>query len=392
MRILRTFLLTAVFVFSSAAESKTDEVQIVIDFGVRISIASKILGESRNLYVNVPDGYSKTDKRYPVLYVLDGGNHFNHSVVATQYLQKLDRIPELIIVAIPNNEGTRYRDLSLEKENFILFIKNEVMSYVDKSYLTTGRNTLFGSSSAGSFTIDLLSSEPELFENYIASSPFLNTNNSEIYKKFLKTIDEQAQEKSLYFSLTGQAEEGKGRTNSVNQFVDLLTEKPPKKLDWRYEFLANQAHRTTPYISMFNGLTHVFNSYQAPSLSNYKEYISFGGVQGIDMHYKRRAKIYGTDQYTPESTLLNVASMLLSDGQAETSLQIYINLTVQFPESAQSFSGMGNAYDDIKQYEKSILAHKKAINLADKMDTDWQDLFQNRLDKVNDKVSLLNKN
>jgi uncharacterized protein len=389
VRISRTFLFAAAFIYSFTLDAKIAEHPITIDLGSRISLESNILGERRNLFIALPESYSNTDKHYPVLYVLDGDSHFNHAVIASQYLRSLDRIPELIIVAIPNNEGTRYRDLHLENENFTHFITDELMAYVDKRYRTTRQNTLFGSSSAGAFALQLLSNEPELFQNYIASSPYVSINNSTRYIEFLKTLEQQAQVKSLYFSLTEEKEEGKTRTDAVSQFVERLNTNPPKNLHWRYEFLTNQAHLSTPYLSMFNGLTHVFASYQAPSLSSYKEYLDFGGVHGIDKYYKIRAQIYATAPSTPQKTFLNIASMLLSEDQAEASLQIYRELTERFPESAQAFSGLGKAFDAMQQYDKAIIAHKKAIKLAENMDIDWQALFQNRLDKVMEKVSSL---
>lgn len=370
-----------------ATASNVLEETISIELGSRISIDSKILGERRRLLVHLPDNYSQSNKRYPVVYLLDGDNHFNHSVIASQYLQKRDRVPELIIIALPNNDGTRGRDLNRESENFTLFIKNELMSYVDKNYRTTGLNTLFGSSLAGFFTANLLANHPELFKNYIAASPALQGDEIDIYNKILvNSKSKKAHEKSLYFTLASQAEEGKRATDALNNFVKLLTENPPKNLDWRYEFLAKQTHMTTSYLTFFMGMTHVFNNYQAPSFSSYKEYMDFGGMHGMETHYKKRAEIYGTDNNIPESTLLKVASLLLSEGQPKASLQIYNTLTINFPESAASFSGLGQVYDSMKQYNKSIMAHQKAVRLADKLSPDWQRRFQNRLDKVNEKI------
>ncbi len=387
LKILKIILLMAACTGLPATASKVVEETISIGSASRILIDSKVLGENRNLLIHLPDSYTKSNKAYPVLYLLDGERHFNHSIIATQLLQKHERIPELIIIAILNN-GTRQRDLNFEKENFTQFIKNELITYVDNNYRTTGLNTLYGHSLAGFFTVNLLAHKPELFRNYIAASPVLQGDELAIYKKALTNSHKNnTSEKSLYFTLSNEAEEGKEVTNALNNFVKLLTERPPEKLNWHYEFLANQTHSTVSYLTFFNGLTHVFKGYQAPRFSSYQEYRDFGGMHSMETHYKKRAETYGTDKNIPEDTLLNLASMLLSNSQLRAALSLYRQLTNDFPDSAESFSGLGQVYNLLNQSDKSIMAHQKAVRLANKQSPAWQqELFQSRLDKVNERA------
>jgi predicted alpha/beta superfamily hydrolase len=244
-----------------AIASNIIEEKISIGVSSRILIASKVLMENRNLLIHLPENYAKSNKSYPVLYLLDGERHLNHSIIATRLLQEQKRVPELIIVAIPNSDNTRQRDLNINKENFTLFIKNEVMSYINKNYRTSGLNTLYGHSLSGYFTMNLLVSHPNLFNNYIAASPPLQINESEIYHKMLAKINtKNLLDKSLYFTSANQDEEGKRVTLAIQQFVNLLNEKNPDKLNWRYELLADQTHITTYYLTFFNGMTHVFKN------------------------------------------------------------------------------------------------------------------------------------
>jgi len=401
LKILKLFLLVVAFVALPVTASNVVEEIRTIGKASRISIDSKVLKENRSLLVHLPDSYSKSNKRYPVLYLLDGERHFNHAIIATQLLQKQERVPELIIVAITNTRtwgsdgGSRQRDLGYEKENFTRYIKNEVMSYVNHNYRTTGLNTLFGHSLAGYFSASLLATQPELFKNYIAASPVLQDEEIDIYKKILTNSSAKyIAEKSLYFTLSSEDEaRRKAVTDAFNNFVKLLTEQPPEKLNWHFEFFDNQTHSTIYYPTFFPGMTYVFKSYQAPRFSSYNQYKDFGGMQGMTAHYKKRADIYGIDKNIPEKTLLNLARMLLNEGQTEAALQMYSKLTHDFPESARSFSGLGQVYSSMKQYHKSITAHRKAVKLGEKQNPQWRkSRFQSRLDKVNEKLKLLNKN
>ena len=391
LKILPPFLLIVACIGLPAIASNVVKETISIGEASRIPIDSKALAENRSLLIYLPDNYSESKKSYPVLYLIDGSRHFNHAISSTQLLQKQQRVPELIIVAISNKDNMLH-DPEHGKEKFTLFIKNEVMTYVNKNYRTTGLNTLFGHTRAGWLTIELLASHPELFRNYISASAPLQYDQIDIYNKIIaNSKTKKTPDKSLYFTLSNEAEESKLYSDAFNNFVKLLTENPPKNLDWHYEFLTNHTHMTTSIPAFYNGITHVFSSYQAPRFASYRAYLDFGGMQGMEAHYNKRAKIYGIDKNIPEKTLLNLASLLLNEGKTEESLNVFLTLTNDFPESAASFSGLGQVYHSMKQYDKSIIAHQKAVSLSTKLNPDWQqERFQSRLNKVNEIVQLLN--
>jgi tetratricopeptide (TPR) repeat protein len=268
------------------------------------------------------------------------------------------------------------------------------MTYVDKNYRTSGLNTLFGHTKAGWITAELLASHPELFKNYIFASAPLQHDEVDIYNKiFANNKIKKTQQKSLYLAVSNEAEEPEFYVDAFENFVKLLTKNPPQNLDWHHEYLTNQTHMTTSIPAFYNGMTHVFKSYQAPRFASDEEYKAYGGLQALRIHYKKRAEIYNTDKEVPENTLLNLASVLFNEGKAGDALKIYSALTKNFPESAASFSGLGEVYNSMEQYKKSISAHKKAVKLAIKNKPDWQQMrFQSRLNNVHEKVKLLNKN
>ena len=61
---------------------------------------SELIADSFFVFVSVPDGYYSGDKRYPVLYVLDGDIAFGIAASIARYLQIGENIPELIVVGI----------------------------------------------------------------------------------------------------------------------------------------------------------------------------------------------------------------------------------------------------------------------------------------------------
>lgn len=85
-----------------------------ITIGKIIKIKSTILGEERTIYVSTPATYNRSNKSYPVMYVLDGSPlkiHFYSGMV--RGLAAQGQSPEMIIVAIANTN--RFRDMTPTK-------------------------------------------------------------------------------------------------------------------------------------------------------------------------------------------------------------------------------------------------------------------------------------
>src|SRR5690606_4432652 len=70
-------------------------------------IESTILGESREIWISTPLSYNRGSDSYPVIYLLDGEDHFYHTTGTAGYLAGSGRIPEVIVVGVRNTDRTR---------------------------------------------------------------------------------------------------------------------------------------------------------------------------------------------------------------------------------------------------------------------------------------------
>ena len=91
----------------SAGAAPPQDVDDPIVIGNKRQIESKILNETRPLWISTPSSYDAGEERYPVLYLLDGNAHFHHTTGTVGFLSSNDRIPEMLVVAIPNTDRTR---------------------------------------------------------------------------------------------------------------------------------------------------------------------------------------------------------------------------------------------------------------------------------------------
>ncbi len=84
-----------------------------INIGDIVTINSEILQEQRELWIHVSDGVpgeAPASKKYPVVYLLDGGAHFSSVVGMVQQLSTVNgntACPKMIVVGIPNTNRTR---------------------------------------------------------------------------------------------------------------------------------------------------------------------------------------------------------------------------------------------------------------------------------------------
>src|SRR5687767_7546532 len=107
---MKLLLLCVLISFSFAISAQPNN-KIII--GVVDSLESTILNEKRKIWVHVPGTnglgiYSQ--KKYPVVYLLDGDGHFSSVVGMMQQLTTVNGnalFPEMIVVGIPNTDRTR---------------------------------------------------------------------------------------------------------------------------------------------------------------------------------------------------------------------------------------------------------------------------------------------
>ncbi len=141
----------------------------------KVTIQSKFLNESRDIYIGVPNNYDST-LEYSTLYVLDAETRFDITYALSKELfQNHDEVPELIVVGIPQIDWThRKMDMTFTSTNidgrgdidttgmmndsvtgggltFLKHIEKEIIPYIDDNYSTNGFNTLVGHSLGGYF-------------------------------------------------------------------------------------------------------------------------------------------------------------------------------------------------------------------------------------------------
>ena len=91
-------------------------------------------------------------------------------------------------------------------DNFLNFVADEVIPFVNKNYRTIDHNISIGHSLSASFILHALVNKPNLFSSYIAISPNLAYDNERLAQQLL-TID-YSKIKGLTYLYLSHADEG----------------------------------------------------------------------------------------------------------------------------------------------------------------------------------------
>ncbi len=179
----------------------------------RFNVASKYLGGDIVVSVSLPQGYNpKEDKKYPVLYVLDG--YYSFPIMHELNKLMFSEIEPVIIVGIGDDRMslpewlmTRYpiltHDVDRYEDSFqvaVLLrgapvklnsgngshyydaIKNEVIPIIESNYKTNKDRGITGHSLSGLFTSHVLFKDNGYFTRFGINSAALFVNNDETFR------------------------------------------------------------------------------------------------------------------------------------------------------------------------------------------------------------------
>ncbi len=280
---LNYFTLSLLFVVSNVNAQNTEPYKY--PQSEILTIHSKVLNEDRKIYIYCPEPDSTNlDERFPVLYLMDGDNHFELLAQYADYLSRTDvlAIPKMIIVGIPNTD--RRRDLTptasitdylgkpdssnLKKpsggnENFLKFIETELIPVINKSYKTKPYKIFAGHSFGGLSSINCLLTHPELFDAYIAVSPSFYWDN----KYLLKLADEKLKNgstlnKILFYSDGNEGGDASFFHADLLKFDSIIINKNLIGFNYKYKHYPTETHMTEPIVAYFDALRFIFKDWE----------------------------------------------------------------------------------------------------------------------------------
>ena len=224
---------------------------------------SQVLNEDRNVYISLPEGYSQNTGKYPVLYMLySEASHFHFNAGVVTELSRMQLIPNMAVVAVDLGDGKRdltptpspdYGPTSGGAANFLKFLKDELIPFVDENYRTNSERLYWSHSIGGLFGLYALLKEPGVFQSVLISSPFFVYDRDKRYiikntKAFLQ--DRKGRESFLYICVGDEPR----LISEIEAFLNILNEVRPIGLTWKIEKMPQENHMSIMALSLKAGL------------------------------------------------------------------------------------------------------------------------------------------
>ena len=334
---------------------------------IRDSLYSKIMKEQRKIEVVLPDDYKPgSGMRYEVTYVTDG--EWNTKIVAQlQRFAQIQFMPPNIIVSLPNNyvngDNMRLRDLtpthiqqnpvSGGADNYIAFIKNELIPYIEKKYPARGFRTLQGGSLGGLFGMYTFFKEPDLFQSYMLNDPAFWWDNGLLMKmaaEKLPTLPNPGRT-LLFTGREGEAFEGMG----VKAMDSIFHANAPAALHWKMVKYTGETHNSTLFKTVYDGLKYTYEGYTTDSI----EFHPMAGIVLKDKPFNLYCNndVRTTLRYTTDGSEPTATSPAIGEGITSVTVPVQLRMKSitarkEYEKNLTARYQVGNVLPDVKLFVK----------------------------------------
>lgn len=196
-----------------------------------LKVKSKVMGKEIKYSIYLPADYDKTNRRYPVLYLLHG--YSDDETGWTQFGQAQEIADKTInngdappmIIVMPDAEVTWYMNTFDNKGRYEDFFTEEFIPYIDANYRTRAKKefrAVAGLSMGGFGTLLYAAKHPELFAAASALSAAVRTD-----EEMMAMPDERWENR--YATIYGPNLKGKARLtdfyykNSILKLVETIS-------------------------------------------------------------------------------------------------------------------------------------------------------------------------
>lgn len=345
------------FCVSSLVLGQTQQAASVIHD--RHTIKSEVLSEERTILVHVPSSYTRSNEKFPVVYMLDAHTPYNSMMAGLLDQQSwAGQMPEMILVGIQNTDRVRdFTPTKTERPNsggsdkFLDFIEKEVITFIEAKYRTQPYRIFAGHSLGGLLAFYTFVTRPNMFNAYIAASPVLHWDKDFVVKRAEEAFKEKKEYKKTLFFVLGDEPD---YINAFNSLKNLLKKTNPKNLDYDFRQLIDENHGSVVLPAYYQGLRKIFTGW-IPQSEN---------LTDLENHYKRLSERFGYQINIPENLLNQIGYQLLATKKLEEAIEVFKRNSQLYPNSPNVYDSLGEAFEKSGQLKEAKENYEKSYKMA----------------------------
>lgn len=264
------------------------------------NISSEKLGETRQIKIQLPRNYEEnTEKRYPVLVVLDGDYLFEPVAGMVDYYSYWEDVPEMIVVGV-NQDGIRMEDTQYDKQNslpvdkgakFFEFLGMELLAHIDATYRTVDFKIITGHDFTSNFINYYLLKENPVFRGYINLSPDLAPGMAD---RIVNSLS-KSESKRWYYMATSD-EDIPALKKSILGFNTQLEGIENDNIHYKFEEFSNTSHYTLVGKAIPSAIADMFSIYRPISQKEFNETLlqtTISPTEFLEQKYQSIYDLYG---------------------------------------------------------------------------------------------------
>jgi predicted alpha/beta superfamily hydrolase len=319
---------------------------------------SSNLKEERTISVSLPIDYNENNKKYPVLYVLDGEYIFDYAKGTVNFLTNdFGYLPEMILVGIPNTDRDRDLFVSLNPEdgylNFVNFLKNEVFSIISDKYRINEFNILFGWSSGSGICSYLLATEPDLIRAYILTGSGLGKR----FESFMKEkITKSYFQDNVFLYVNTEAGP---REPLLRKFESLIDSLMPNNMKYKFE-IVDQSHVESMQVGLADGLKFILSDFIIPTEKSKK------GFKEILDYYSELKTKYNFEFSIPAGAINESSGILYFNDKKDDAIELLKYGIDLYPNSTTLYGSLAEIYKSELDFKLAAEYYQRALELSSK--------------------------
>lgn len=386
VKVLCFFLLSVSLITYGQDASVEDELGIPSYTLITETLTSKVLSEERTVVVQLPKSYTENpDKKYPIIYRLDGATTLVMLNAVLESLQSQRAAPEVIVVAIENTD--RLRDLypTVNQDpngpvgyggggaKFLQFITSELMPMVESKYRVHDFRVIAGASAAGTFSLYAMQQAPELFNaalTYSAAVWWAQGATAKTTVEFLKN-----NKKLDHYLYTAIGNEGAPMRDYYDAMISDIRKNKPDGLRWHNDVFSDVPHNLVTDAASFKAYYSLFYSeYMRP-----KDYD--GDLNSIEKFYQVVSQQRGEKLEAAEWVIRELGYYYVTEQDFDEAIKLFKYGIERYPNVPDAYNGLAYGYEQSGQFEDALEQVNKALALASS-DYDGYEVYVNRRERL----------
>lgn len=335
---------------------------------------SEKLNEKREITISLPASYEKnTEKKYPILLLLDGDVLFDPFYGALSYGSYWDDFPETIIVGLHQNQNEERVDdctfddiqgLPHEKgADFYEFIGQELLPYLEKKYRVAPFRMIAGLDTTAGYLNFFLYKEYPIFNAYLSLNP-------ELAPQMEKRVAEQlsATKSQVFYYLSTSDDEIKQLAEPIKILNENIKKNDNPLVHYRFESFKGSGHYSQALLAIPSALHQVFETYKPISSSEFSNKIAIlpsGYVDYLEKKYSVMKETLHLDIPIRINDFKAIEAAILKNKAYNELDQLAILADKYYPKSMLAEYELGLMYEKQEEYKKAMKRYQNAMQMQE---------------------------